>query len=461
MPRQTIFISHAKPEDNDFVLWLGSRLIGEGYQPWAELTDLDGGAPFWANIERILHEETIRFVSVISSSSVATDRRGFRSELSIADGVGRQLGDDKFIIPVRLDDTPNSRLPAQLNQLHTLDFSRSWGEGYLELLATLERSKVLRGAGSTTFEQWRTDHAAASSLVTATPETAVTNLLAITKLPERVSLYSYEGSRESFPKAIRDTGVPHTHFHRLCIALADKDHIQELMGESHLLKTEGVFGFSEFLDGPKANETRPLRSDAKNKITGLLREHIERHLLARGLVCYDAAGQNAFFFPKRLIENDKVHYRTAWNTPTWKNVVGRSEKLGVYWHLAMKVNVSLGEQAMVRFKPYLCWSEDGQKAITDAKRTSSLRKRFCRNWWNPQWRTLQEAFVAFLANGDEEVVIDLGGANIMALAAKLSGVQLARSMPADLLLHDQSEDPEEPDQLDDDFHARDELEEEA
>lgn len=461
MPRETIFISHAKPEDNDFVLWLGSRLIGEGYRPWAELTDLEGGSPFWANIESILHEEAVRFVSVVSRHSVATDRRGFRSELSIADGVGRQLGDDKFIIPVRLDDTPDARLPAQLNQLHALDFSRSWGEGYLELLATLERSKVTRGAGSTTFEQWRADHTAASSIVATAPETAVTNLLAVTKLPERVSLYSYEGSRETLPKVIKGTGVPHAHFHRLFVALADKDYIQELMGESHLLKTEGVFGFADFMQGPKDGETRPLRSDAKNKLTALLREHVERHLSARGLVSYDAAGQQAFYFPKGLIENDKVHYRTAWDTPTRKNVVGRSEKLAVYWHLAMKVNVSLGEQPMVRFKPYLCWSEDGQKAITDTKRTSSLRKRFCRNWWNPQWRTLQEAFVAFLAGGDEEIVIDLGGANSMALAAKLSGVQLARSMPADLLLHDQAEDPEEPDQLDDDFQEGNELEEEA
>lgn len=35
--RQTVFISHANPEDNEFAAWLGTRLIGAGYQVWSDL----------------------------------------------------------------------------------------------------------------------------------------------------------------------------------------------------------------------------------------------------------------------------------------------------------------------------------------------------------------------------------------------------------------------------------------
>ena len=46
MNRDTVFISHATPHDNDFVRWLGTRLTGHGYKVWADLFELKGGNPF-------------------------------------------------------------------------------------------------------------------------------------------------------------------------------------------------------------------------------------------------------------------------------------------------------------------------------------------------------------------------------------------------------------------------------
>ena len=47
MERDTIFISHATPGDNDFVRWLGGQLTGRGYTVWADVFHLKGGTPFW------------------------------------------------------------------------------------------------------------------------------------------------------------------------------------------------------------------------------------------------------------------------------------------------------------------------------------------------------------------------------------------------------------------------------
>jgi hypothetical protein len=44
--RRAIFISHATPEDNDFVLWLASKLTTAGYEVWSDITQLQGGDSF-------------------------------------------------------------------------------------------------------------------------------------------------------------------------------------------------------------------------------------------------------------------------------------------------------------------------------------------------------------------------------------------------------------------------------
>lgn len=52
--RDVVFISHATPQDNDFVKWLGARLIGLGYNVWADVFELKGGTPFWRSIEEAI-----------------------------------------------------------------------------------------------------------------------------------------------------------------------------------------------------------------------------------------------------------------------------------------------------------------------------------------------------------------------------------------------------------------------
>lgn len=70
MDRDTIFISHATPDDNDFVRWLGTRLTGHGYRVWADLFDLKGGTPFWTTIEDAIRTRAIKVLFVVSHKSV-------------------------------------------------------------------------------------------------------------------------------------------------------------------------------------------------------------------------------------------------------------------------------------------------------------------------------------------------------------------------------------------------------
>jgi hypothetical protein len=186
--------------------------------------------------------------------------------------------------------------------------------------------------------------------------------------------------------------------------------------------------------------------------TALLRQHVERHLTQRGLKALPQRSSSAFYFPDGLVPNNKVPYTAASGRRTNKNVVGRSERNKVYWHLAMKVSVVLGPPAFVRFKPYVAFSDDGQTAIADPKRTSPIRRRFCKNWWNQHWRQLQEAFAVWLADGQSECVIPLDGSQRLVLAGRLLQLTAERHIVGDLQFQDEAEEPDEPeDDEEDDF----------
>lgn len=45
--KDIIFISHATPEDNEFAIWLASRLENAGYNVWIDKNELIGGEEFW------------------------------------------------------------------------------------------------------------------------------------------------------------------------------------------------------------------------------------------------------------------------------------------------------------------------------------------------------------------------------------------------------------------------------
>jgi TolB-like protein len=140
--RDTIFISHATPEDNDFVRWLGGRLIEHGYTVWADVFHLKGGVPFWSSIEHVLRHRAAKVLFIVSRGSIDPARSGVRNELSVADGLRRSLPDPAFIVPIRVDDTPFDQLPIQIHQLNALDFSASRDARFADLLDTLVSAGV-------------------------------------------------------------------------------------------------------------------------------------------------------------------------------------------------------------------------------------------------------------------------------------------------------------------------------
>src|ERR1700722_16328988 len=88
--RDTVMISHANPEDNEFALWLSLQLAKDGYKVWCDLIDLIGGEQFWSDIEYVIRNRARKFVYILSRTSNESNR-GFRKELHLADSEAKKI----------------------------------------------------------------------------------------------------------------------------------------------------------------------------------------------------------------------------------------------------------------------------------------------------------------------------------------------------------------------------------
>jgi hypothetical protein len=308
MSRDTIFISHATPNDNDFVRWLGTRLTGHGYKVWADLFEMKGGTPFWSTIEEALRHHACKVIFVVSKNSVGLDRTGVRNELSLADSTKKTLKDAEFIIPVKIDDTAFSELPIQVHQLNAIDFAKGWGPKLIELLDTLEGAKVPKAVGDQTaeFERWRPTMVRTSTIVETAPEPVLTNLLQIVSLPANITFFEHQEDSTKIEAVLKSTGILHAPFYRLVVSFAELSTIQEALPPLRSLKLRAHIPFPAFLDGAVSEVTSPQRDEARKMVTSLLRQHVERHLEQRGLKRFETSSGPSFYFPSGLIPNDKV-----------------------------------------------------------------------------------------------------------------------------------------------------------
>ena len=93
--RNVIFISHATPTDNDFTLWLGSRLSAAGYEVWSDVTKLYGGEYFWENIEEVIQSKAAKVIVVATKETKG--RKGLMDEIQVAINTESTIDDKKSL----------------------------------------------------------------------------------------------------------------------------------------------------------------------------------------------------------------------------------------------------------------------------------------------------------------------------------------------------------------------------
>lgn len=448
--RDVVFISHATPDDNEFVRWLGTRLTGYGYKVWADIFDLAGGTPFWISIEDAIRKRAVKVVAVVSRASCDPNRGGVRNEISVADAVKKKLRDPEFIIPVRIDDVPFADLPIQIHQLNTIDFSRGWGAKLADLVDTLTNAGVPRVVTDLTaeFDRWRAASVRSDVIVERGEEPLLTSMIPIVRLPEEISFYEYEGENRKFEQAIKDLPHPTAWHNRLLVSFAAAHEIQEHLPAEFTVTLRANAPFSALLDGTLTDPIGPRRQDANNWAVRMLRESFENHLAGRGLLRYEASAGTIMFFPKDMLPQDRVIYTNAKGRETYKQVVGLSKVLNARWHLGIRAVVRLGEAPSLRLRPYVVFTRDGREPLKDADEMTKMRRRFCKSWFNHIWRPLFQAFYEFFGDRADAVRIDLGLHRSWAVAGEGLKLVGGMRMPLDLDVIDTDTEPQEPDEDD-------------
>lgn len=275
--RTAIFISHARPEGNEFTLWLGAKLSAMGYEVWADVLRLHGGDDWARKLEDGLRNKSKKVLLV--ADSVSVNKQGVRNEIQIANEVARKIGDDEFIIPLRLS---NYDAPFLIAHAQYIDFKRSWSDGLAELLEVLEENEipkcdtVTEGEG---LKNWRDAHLHKARLIEKKPEVLISNWLPISSLPQHIRVFDFRAGVVIRDKdlAMRNSPIPLVPYKRGFIGFAPQDEYETLFGPNLPIKPLAEIELSDFLRfGSHGQEIEKI--DARRKTVDLIRQALEKAL---------------------------------------------------------------------------------------------------------------------------------------------------------------------------------------
>lgn len=463
--RKLVFISHANPEDNEFVSWLATRLAAAGYEVWADVSRLVGGEAFWRDIGTAIKDDAATVVIVLSRASYKKD--GVLDEIALAVGTGRKSQRPSFVIPIRLDDLPYSDFPEQLIRLNAVDFDGNWADGLSRLHDALEKAGVPKeeSAPAHAFDQWRSFRLRQSGAVAQVPEQLTSNWLRIVELPAQINFCRFAADSKAVAKALADFGTPIVPLERLGLTFSDAPNI--VMDDAPSIGVEHAYEFDlqKFLSGERQTGPEVRRGDASNMLTNLLRQAWEKFAEDRGLLPYQFANSTGWYVPLDLIDGNKVGYVDGTGKRRKKWLVGYSKKRQVNWHFAVTAYATLGDDPHFVFRPQVVFTTDGRTPLDSKAKAARLRRSFCKNWWNDRWYGLLTAFVTYLAGDNEYILLPLGSDKVARVEGRLVSFESQLSIVGDSIpVSDDDENADhdvEADDLDDgkDVFFEDELDE--
>jgi hypothetical protein len=401
--RETIFISHAAPQDNQFALWLSSRLAMAGYRVWVDRNRLKGGHDFWDEIERVLREETIKQIVVFTQH---VRKPGVKKELALGEVMKGRLSDPNFMIGIRNDESDFSDAPPELLRGNILDAFPNWHDCLKDLFDALEQYRVPREPKPnthllTSIVDARED---GRRFVMPVPEAALTNWFPIAA-PSSIQYFRFDGLQDHVRAWRSECRTPHVDQGRLTGTFAtSKVFLASSSFETPVTKAYEL-PFQEFIEGKQIGPYSD-RQGARKDVVNLLRQHFDKAASDRGLRPFEFAnGDVGWFFPDGLIPGNRVICQTPDGRRIRRSVSGRFKALR--WHLCLVAKPRIWPSLVFRLHANIVLSIDGVTPMPGEK-THVRRRRLTRSWWNDVWRDRLLAGMNYLADGADTLVVRSG-----------------------------------------------------
>jgi TIR domain len=442
-PRRLVFISHATPEDNEFVLWLGTRLTALGYEVWADILKLRGGQDWTERLEEALKEYAAKVLLVATPAGLS--KKGVQREVKLAQQVARKIGDTSFIIPLRKEAY---ELTFDTALAQYIDFTQNWGTGLVELAETLREYGVPRSAILPDIAaSWRALIDGDRAVVEWAEDRLVSNALPITSLPDNVGIYQVAfAGREMVEAALRAISLPHVRVGDFIVGLCLPADYVAFASRVLSFNLRYEVPWNDFAkDGFAPANISAI--DARRHLISLLRQHWDSHCASFGLQRFEFAQKSVAWWPTLdRIGEDFVSFPSPLGGTGRRQLVGTS--LDLRWHYSVTAIPRLGLHPSFTLVNRVIFTTDGKTPVTDALKMHRLRRSRCKSWYSDRWRDLLLAFAHWLAQADDTITLSCGGNLPIAVSAQpriyLSDMRLVA--PDDLA----PVPPDDPDEFDDD-----------
>ena len=376
MAKDTIFISHAQPEDNYFCIWLASKLRLIGYKVWLELDDLSGGNSFSSKIERVIRDDTVISLVVLSKAYLekwATPHSGAAKEASLLTKLAR--GRDNFIVPLQVENFPVDDLPMDFSGIEKVNFHDNWATGLARLTKILSIAAVIKaGEADKVLAQWHED-LRIEPMYLQKPERYYTNWFEL-KYPKKI--YAHKVNVLDWKEVYK---IPYT-FRRskeIIVGFFSREECEQFI-PVHNTYEFGTDLFKGSRGLTLSSDNDMLKRPDMLFIT-LLNEIFKDFLRKKGLYKYEMSNRNAYYFydiPDKenrvKLNRYKKSFRTLWGKST-----------DYRWHLAISGEAHVLPFPYYQISTHLYFTAKGGEILNDADLQHSLRRTVPAGWYNREW----------------------------------------------------------------------------
>jgi hypothetical protein len=405
--RSVVFISKATPGDDEFVLWLAPRLEAAGYKVFADILTLQPGDRWRKLLTNTLQTSAVKMLLCCRDSTL--HREGVQEEIAIAEDLAKELGDPRFIIPLRLE--PFKKVFG-IGGIQHIDFVRGWAYGLGKLLDTLKRQKVPCDPSNAAINpNWELFRRRGAIPIKNEPERLTSNWLRIVEAPDAIRYFEPTGAVERSAleracKASRYPAEPHLHGF---FSFGTPDQINTAFAGVGKFEMKHAVGLMKFI-AEGSPECEILKQDASNIIHSMFRQAWNAYCRERGLLEYQYSKAIGFHTSKN---NVKVGQKIPWGKQgEQRSSMLRNIARGHVWQFGVSGNPSFWPFPHFKLKSRVLFAPlDGKDAgdpLNDHRKQHRLRRTVCKGWRNKQWYGRLLAYLEMLSGEASYISLPLG-----------------------------------------------------
>lgn len=413
MKRETIFISKATPEDDDFALWLAPRLEAAGYKVFADILCIEAGDRWRKVVNQTLREQSIKMLLCCCDVTLAKD--GVQDEIGIAEDISKEMNDPRFIIPLRIAEF--KKIPG-VGELQHVDFVGSWASGLRDLVETLERLNVPKLTGIVINPNWENYKKRLSVKIEDSPEILTMSWLRIVQVPDTIRYYHPPGAVDQLlmQRCCNTCPSPAEVYQRGFFSFALPDEVDRDFAYVGRFVIRSEHNLLDLLES--GCESPSIRTkDAAKLVQSMFRRGWERFCREKGLFEYRFSNQSGFLITKGLVP---IARRIPWGEKAMRrSAMLRNASGGKVWEYGTTATPFLRPFPHFKFKARILFSElSGKEAgvvIKDVLKQHHHRRTICKGWRNKAWHGRFMAYLELLSASSPYLELPLSDSSSLLL----------------------------------------------